>query len=468
MDLELIPDAPLKFNSVVPIYNWYYPLSYRQRLVSPETVYTALETKRVKSRALYVHIPFCETICWFCPFSRTKLQDPECLESYTRALLREIDIKSRHAAISDIPVRSIFFGGGTPSVLTADQMLRVGNVLRSRFDLSDLREFSFEMTPRSVTPEKLEAMQEIGVTHPRFGIQSFDPGYRRYFGLTTPIDTIRDCARTLVERFPHPSFDMLYGMDGQTEEEFARDVEQAVDFGVANIAYYPINNVVTQTRLHRAFARDGRHPTSGLTKFYMNVLLRQYMEASGYLPHNGHEFVRVSDSGIENGPVTTPRYTFHYHEHVYGYREQEVLGFGSSALSTLNRFLIVNGDDHSRYVRSLLQEGRWDFTVFEHDPVADAGKGVILHLPYHGELEKGRIDWDKVHPETRHALHRVVDAGLVRDTGDGYALTLDGWYWYVNLIYYLCPREERNVIDLFIRERCASADRHIGDTRVPG
>lgn len=92
--MNIVSDSPIKFDCILPIYNWYYPLAHRGK-VKPDEVFSKLDTTRVKTRALYFHIPFCESICWFCPFARSKLQDQETLEAYMGALILEIELKAR-------------------------------------------------------------------------------------------------------------------------------------------------------------------------------------------------------------------------------------------------------------------------------------------------------------------------------------------------------------------------------------
>jgi hypothetical protein len=126
-----------------------------------------------------------------------------------------------------------------------------------------------------------------------------------------------------------------------------------------------------------------------------------------------------------------------------------------------------NVEAWERYVRDLLSDDTWEFVLGEHDPALDFSKGVILHLPYHGYVDKDRINWDAVHPETLDALGELVDADLVVERPDRFELTHHGWYWYVNLLYYLSPRDEQRVLDRFVAKRRAAGDRRIEMTEIP-
>ena len=337
--------------------------------------------------------------------------------------------------------------------------MRIGQALKSHFDLSQLTEFSFEMSPVDLESEKLEAMRSIGVTHARFGVQTFNPFYRRAFCLNATEQQVQNAATLLPTYFNRVSFDMLYGMHGQNDDEFFADLDSAVSLGLSNIAFYPINNAAVQPRLHKTIISDGRAPTSGTTKFYMNVILNRFMRLNGYLPHNGHEYVKAPPEEIERNPEVTEIYSFVYHDHVYGYSNQELLGFGVNAVSRINGYVMNNTASIDDYVTGLLKNGRCPMTVRKHAKAADESRGVILRLPYHGRILKEKLLWELIDSRVLQALDEIISTGFANETIDAIELTEYGWKWYVNLMYYLSPPEEKRIIDKFIAERSMDNDR---------
>ena len=145
--------------------------------------------------------------------------------------------------------------------MNPNQIIQIGRALRDHFNLSELLEFSFEVEVKSVTPERVEAMKEIGVSHARFGLQTFSPTYRELFALTATIEQIEKATVLLQTAFRNVSCDLLYGMNGQTVDELEADIEGAHRLGLKNVDLYPINNLVTQHKLHLSFQRwdDHRH-----------------------------------------------------------------------------------------------------------------------------------------------------------------------------------------------------------------
>ncbi len=187
----------IKFDRQFPIYNFFFPGQGKERSdAALRDVLTAAQD-HATSRALYFHVPFCDTICNFCPFTRGKYSNREVINQYFESLLTEIRMKADLVDLKRVPIGAIFFGGGTPSLLNADQILRIGDLIRATFDLSHLREFSFEIEVKSLTRERAQAMRDIGVTHPRFGLQTFSPKWREMFDLTATLEQIHGATAML-------------------------------------------------------------------------------------------------------------------------------------------------------------------------------------------------------------------------------------------------------------------------------
>lgn len=450
--MRLTGDPALPFDSLLPIYNWLYPLGGRKssRYGVDNAIECFSEIAPPGGWALYFHIPFCETICSFCPFVRGQFRDPALLDAYVEALLLELEAKSRFSCVSSAPVRAIYFGGGTPSLLSPEHIHRLGASIRRCFDLSALSEFSFEFEAKSVTRERVEALAGIGVTHARFGLQTLVPAYRRRFALTATIDQIQGAVATLSAAFPRLTCDVLYGMNGQTADDLSSDIEGVCALGLNNIDYYPINNLVTQPKLHRAFSAEGLPPVSGLNKHYMNLMIRAAMRGHGFLPHNGHGYVRVPEICAMADPPVTDGYSFVYHEHVYGYAEHQLLGFGANAVSSVAGFTICNVADRAEYCASL-KASRVPAVVRHHDAATDAVRPVSLRLPYHGEIEKDRVDWTAVPAGTLERLDELAEAGLLQERRNLWAVTHAGWEWYSCLMYYLMPPREQQAVDTIVQ-----------------
>lgn len=464
--MQLLAEASLlKFDKQFPIYNFFFPGQRAAREGASFASALHSGNRHARSRALYFHIPFCETICNFCPFTRGTYRNADVIERYVGDLLKEIELKAAMVDLRAVPVRAIFFGGGTPSLLSPEQIRRIGERIRHHFDLSHIEEYSFEIEVKSLTEERAEAMREIGVTHPRFGLQTFNPQWREMFDLTATLDQIYAAAQCLKPRFPRQSFDLLYGMNGANEDMMLQDLEQAVALGTTNIDVYPIDNVMTQVTLHRKIAKAARVPTSASRKFSMRLLADEFLRHAGFSPHNGHGYVRGKCAA---DTVVSADYSFVYHEHVYGYDDCDLLGFGVNAISAVFGHVMTNTHSRSLY-RDSLARGHLPVAISEHERSLDHARPIILRLPYHGTVNKHRIDLANVPADVMDRLRGLMDAGLVRETANTYDLTRLGWHWYVNMMVYLMPSRERAMLNRLVVSQLAPGERSmdISELRFP-
>jgi anaerobilin synthase len=457
----------MKFDSQLPVYNWLYPMKGQELETSTHhDFFNGVRSDAKRRLALYFHIPFCDTICTFCTLNRgLGSTGDEQIETYVRALLREIELKGKYVSASGRPVEAIFFGGGTPSTLTAGQIRRIGRAIHENFDLSMLEEFTFEVEVKSLTEEKCAAMRDIGVNKARFGLQTFNPVYRELFNITATLDQEYAAIELLRRYFKCTSFDMIYGMHGQTFEDFSRDIEQATALGTETIEFYPITNIVTQVPLHRGYAKRGLAPLTFIQKMAMTIYLNQYLRAAGFQQHNGHGFLRLPE-GAEPGPDFISRdYTNLYNKHFWAHHDDELIGLGNSGTSQLGKFTVMNDENRSTYVKNLLENNDVKITLVAADRVPYE-RGIVFHLPYFGWLDKTRIPWDRVPSGTTEKLGRLVaDRMLVEDDNE-YRVTELGWIWYVNMMYYLSPKGDQLVLDDFVERKQRLRGITDGDPRM--
>lgn len=179
---------------------------------------------------LYVHIPFCKRRCRYCDFFSTTLLERR--EEYVQAVLKEIEERRDEAGE---PIRTIYIGGGTPSMLTAEQIHRILQTIGT--DGKD--EITMEANPGDLTAEYLQAIREAGIQRLSIGIQSFNDELLELLGrrhnATQAIEAVR---MAQVEGFDNISIDLMYALPTQTMELWEADIEQALQLGVQHISSY--------------------------------------------------------------------------------------------------------------------------------------------------------------------------------------------------------------------------------------
>ncbi|MBL8765257.1 MAG: radical SAM family heme chaperone HemW [Phycisphaerae bacterium] len=211
-------------------------------------------------RSLYIHVPFCVHKCHYCDFySFVDTRDQQ--GAFVERLVRELGALSRHATG---PLRTVFVGGGTPSLLRPELWSRVLAALAERFDLSEIRrgagEFTVECNPESVTGELLGVLRGGGVDRISMGAQSFDRRHLRTLERRHDPEAVgRALGLAAGAGFERTSIDLIFGIPGQTVEEWSRDLDAALALGTTHLSCYALtyepNTAMTARMRSGEFAR---------------------------------------------------------------------------------------------------------------------------------------------------------------------------------------------------------------------
>ena len=183
---------------------------------------------------LYIHIPFCRSRCSYCDFA-TGLYESELADRYVRALCEEIQTSATGASGVD----TVYFGGGTPSLLKPSQLDRVLCVLQNCFNIDPGAEITLEINPGSTMSERLGEFRQLGINRASFGVQTFDDRELAKLGRS---HTAADARRTFHElraaNFNNISFDLIAGLPGQTLAGWQRNVEEALALQPEHLSFY--------------------------------------------------------------------------------------------------------------------------------------------------------------------------------------------------------------------------------------
>lgn len=224
----------------------YFVSESRRKLCLP-CAKAGLEAKRELQKneiSLYVGIPFCPTRCAYCSFVSNSVEKSlHLVEPYLQALLAEIDSAGRMVEELGLRIRSFYMGGGTPTTLSADQMSRLLDRLRERFDLSGAVELTVEAgRPDTITEEKLAALRRGGVTRISVNPQTMEDKVLAAIGRRHTAEDIRR-AMELVDRtgFDHVNMDLIAGLPEDTPEGFRRTLDQVTGFGTDNVTIHTLS-----------------------------------------------------------------------------------------------------------------------------------------------------------------------------------------------------------------------------------
>jgi oxygen-independent coproporphyrinogen III oxidase len=190
---------------------------------------------------LYVHVPFCFHKCGYCDFYSITRQTPQRMEKFVDLILRESEIWSGNRGRLNIRPRTVFFGGGTPSLLPLPQMRRLLRGLHERFDFSACDEWTVEANPATVSEEYCRMLREEGVTRLSMGAQSFELAelsvLERHHN---PEDVPRSLQLARAAGFSRVNIDLIYAVPGQTLESWMRSLCNAINLGTEHISCYAL------------------------------------------------------------------------------------------------------------------------------------------------------------------------------------------------------------------------------------
>src|SRR6185369_3879220 len=261
----------------------------------------------------YVHIPFCSSRCSYCDFA-TGLYERELADRYVRAIVEEIG-STRFVGQR---VDTIYFGGGTPSLLEPAQLDRILSSLFTHFRIEASAEITLEINPGSATPEKLLAFRHLGINRASFGAQTFDDAELAKLGRShTAADALRTFADLRDAGFTNVSFDLIAGLPGQTLAGWQRNIKQALELQPEHLSFYLLE-VHSGTPLAEHIRRGLQPvPDDDLAAVMYSSLLEQ-----------------ASDAGYEHYEISNLcRPDFHSRHNTKYWTGQPYYGFGCSAHS---------------------------------------------------------------------------------------------------------------------------------------
>ncbi|MBF0169833.1 MAG: radical SAM family heme chaperone HemW [Nitrospinae bacterium] len=191
-----------------------------------------------EAAGIYVHVPFCRKKCVYCDFHSVENEE-ERIDDYVDAVVKELT--GQAGALRGRPVVSLFFGGGTPSLLEGEQVARIVATVKQEFRFARNGEITLEMNPESVTPQKALAWRLAGVTRASLGIQSLADGDLATLGRIHTAAQGRQAFEALKgARFPHRSVDLMFALPEQTEREWADTLREVLDWGPDHLSAYEL------------------------------------------------------------------------------------------------------------------------------------------------------------------------------------------------------------------------------------
>ncbi len=334
------------FDAKVPRYTSYPPAN--RFMAGVGTVYQIPWLDAVpkgKPISLYIHIPFCRRLCWFCACRTQGTKTLGPVETYVNVLLQEIDAVAEHLSANGQPMLRLHLGGGTPTLLSADLMTRLLTRIYERFSPSDGFEFSVEIDPTEAAEDVLRVLAAFNMTRASIGVQDFDPSVQEAIGRVQGFDVTQrvvDTLRTYGVR--SLNIDFLYGLPFQTQESLTTTLDHVVSLQPDRLALYGYAHVPHVSK--RQVMIPDRALPGAEQRFALSQLAHNRLKLFGYVPLGIDHFALPHDS------LTVAASARRMTRNFQGYTDDPcdtLIGLGASAISHFPQGYLQNAVATSAY-----------------------------------------------------------------------------------------------------------------------
>ncbi|MFT3736360.1 MAG: oxygen-independent coproporphyrinogen III oxidase [Rhodocyclaceae bacterium] len=377
--------------------------------------------------SLYFHIPFCNTVCYYCACNKIVTKDRELAERYITYLDREMSLQTAHLSGSRQVVQ-MHWGGGTPTFLNARETVRLMRAIRDHFQLKRDGEHSIEIDPRKVSPEKIALLADEGFNRMSLGVQDFDPLVQiavNRVQSVTETRTVVDAARA--NGFRSVSMDLIYGLPHQNVERFSSTLDTVLAMQPDRIALYSYAHLPTRFMPQRRI--DAGHLPSADEKLAILARAIEKLGEAGYVYIGMDHFARPGDE------LAIAQRRGSLHRNFQGYSTHaacDLLAFGVSAISSVGGAYSQNEKDLLTYYAAI---DRGDLPVMRGWVMSneDLMRHTIIQslmcrfeLSFEAIEQAFNIRFRDVFAAEIEALRALEEEGLVRLERDWLSVTEAG------------------------------------------
>ena len=379
--------------------------------------------------SLYVHIPFCESLCYYCACNKVITKHHSKGAEYLNYLAKEIDLHTVHVGRGHV-VSQLHLGGGSPTFLSDDELSELMAMLRRNFTLAPGGEYSIEIDPRTVTEHRLGVLAQLGFNRLSFGIQDFDPAVQKAVHRIQPADQVFNLVAVAnAKGFESINADLIYGLPKQTSESFARTLEQIVRLRPDRIALYGYAHLPERFKPQRRIAvEDLPHPS---------VKLGLLSQALAAFQGAGYVYVGMDHFALPGDALAVAKRQGRLHRNFQGYSTQpdcDLIALGVSSIGRVGATYSQNAKTLEDYY-DLLDQGRLPVVrglALSRDDLVR--RAVIMATMCQGEIDFESInlafliDFKTYFKTEIESLNEFIGMGLLHINDNGIKVTPNGWY----------------------------------------
>ncbi|ALK92488.1 oxygen-independent coproporphyrinogen III oxidase [Limnohabitans sp. 103DPR2] len=432
----LTPELLTRFDVPGPRYTSYPTADRFVEAFSQEDLIQALALRNQgvgqKNRPLsiYVHIPFCESLCYYCACNKIITKHHEKAEPYLRYLAKEVEMYTSAMGLGQ-SVSQLHLGGGTPTFLSNEELRELMAVLKRSFTFVAGGEYSVEVDPRTVSDERLALLFELGFNRLSFGVQDFDPEVQKAVHRIQPAEQV--FALVAAARkigFESVNVDLIYGLPKQTPESFDRTLQQVNELRPDRIALYAYAHLPERFKPQRRILAAELPVASSKI-----AMLSRSMDA---LMNAGYVYVGMDHFALPEDALAVAKRQGRLHRNFQGYSTQpdcDLIGLGVSAIGRMGGTYSQNAKTMEEYV-DMLDTGQLPIVkglaLSRDDLIRRAWIMAIMcqgHVQYDAFNEAWLIDAKKYFASELSQLEILQTQGLVELSDGGLQVTPMGWFF---------------------------------------
>lgn len=406
----------------------FTPEDYRQALWSRATGVGTVGGASPLS--VYVHIPFCESVCYYCACNKVITKHHERAAEYVAALEREMALHAQVLGAGQV-VSQLHLGGGSPTFLSDGELSRLMDSLRQVFRFAQGAEVSIEVDPRTVTSARLKHLRDLGFNRLSFGVQDFDPAVQRAVHRVQSEQLVEELMRQAQALgFASTNVDLIYGLPKQTPLSLQRTVDKVSRLRPDRIALYGYAHLPQRFKPQRRIDPAALPPAS--EKVHMLSLAIAGFEKAGYHYIGMDHFALPSDS------LAVAKRQGRLHRNFQGYSTQpdcDLIGLGVSSIGRVGGTYSQNAKTLPEYYDAI-DQGRFPVVrglALSRDDLVR--RAVIMAMMCQGRVEYESIalahliDVEDYFARELSQMQDLQDQGLVRLEPGALELTPMGWYF---------------------------------------
>ncbi|MGD9835506.1 MAG: oxygen-independent coproporphyrinogen III oxidase [Piscinibacter sp.] len=380
--------------------------------------------------SLYVHIPFCESLCYYCACNKVITKHHERAAEYLDALDKEIDLHVARLGAGQ-SVSQLHFGGGSPTFLSDAELARVMGSLRKAFRIAPGAETSVEVDPRTVTPERLAHLASLGFNRLSFGVQDFDPAVQQAVHRVQSREMVAALMTSARELgFESTNVDLIYGLPKQTPESLQRTVREVAELRPERIALYSYAHLPQRFKPQRRIDAAALPPAGDKVRMLSEAI-------AGFVGH-GYQYIGMDHFALPGDALAAAKRQGRLHRNFQGYSTQpdcDLIGLGVSSIGRVGATYSQNSKTLEEYYDAV---NRGQFPIVRGLALTREDllrRAVIMAIMCQGRLEfesielAHLIDFRKHFASELEQLRGLESSGLVVLEPTAIQVTALGWYF---------------------------------------